>query len=237
LQHQVVQRAGALDLQHDRGAGLELPQGFLQFRQVLNGRAVDCVNHVAGLWTFSQQGVGGSPCRDQHATRDAHVPAAQHLFQLAGNVNGHDAQAVHEIVRTADQIGKPRGVVRPLSYANGESRTFPIAQDADFRLLADLVGVEIERELANIIHRLAANSGNDVTDVQAGFLRRRTRYYILQQHAVVHRQIQSGEQVGRDGTKADPNLAAVHMAPSPDLVIDAANNVAGNGEPQPFVAA
>ncbi len=99
-------------------------------------------------------------------------------------VTPNNPQPVDQIVRAGHHVGKALGIVGPLRHGDRDGLHLSFAQHADVDLLPHLVGVEIERELAQVIDLLAADAGNDLADLQACLVGAGTRRNVFQHHAL-----------------------------------------------------
>src|SRR5271157_2990362 len=199
FQHQESQQAAALNLQHDGIAGFDLAQVLLEGGQVLNWRAVEGMNDVAGLRALAQQRAGRGSRRHEYSAWNPRL--AHRILQLAVDGDGHNTEPVHDVVRPSHQIGEALRIVRPLDDRHSDRGYLPVAQNADLGLLSDLIGVEVERELANVVHGLVGDAGDDLADLQAGLVGRRAGNYVFDQHAAVDGQMQSVGKFRRDGAQ------------------------------------
>src|SRR5208283_275661 len=159
------QQATALDLQDDGIAGFDLAQVLLEGGQILDRHTVEGMNDVARLRTLAQQRAGRSSRRDQYSAGQSGF--AQHILQWAVDGDGHNAEAIHDIVRTSHQIGEALRIVRPLDDRHRDRGYLPVAKNADLRFLSDLVGVKVERELTDIVHGLVGDASDDLAHLKA----------------------------------------------------------------------
>ena len=160
--------------EHECIADLQLVDGRPQGAHVFDGRAVDGVNHVSGLQLPFPRGWSGARS-GRHHDPGRHPKVGQQRAERLAEGQAEDTEAPDEMLIGTHHPGEPVRVVAALDDGHGNVERPGAAQNLQLHDVADRPAIEVDLQLAAVLHRLAVERGHDISRFQPGTGRRARR--------------------------------------------------------------
>ena len=178
-----------------------------------------------------------SATMDVTRTPDGMRKFADDFGDFGRDVGADDAEAWDDIFCGIAEVGESRSVVARFVDRENEVEFFAGAHNGDLCGVAVIHQVEAESEEREIVDGKAVERDDDVFGLEAGVDGGAVGENVGDDDADVGRDAESLREIGSEGLDVGTDGAAADAAIFSDLLVGVANDAAGDGEADAFVAA